>query len=447
MYIKSAKFENIKAFSDVTFEFGDEGKYSGWNVFVGGNASGKSTILKGLALSLVGPDAGRSLLNNNTFGWLKQGSLKGSIVVELEWDKNYDNFRVRGGLPNTSIEVGVKWNKDKDEDTPVFRGVDKYTRNRTRILSAERGPWDPNAEGWFCAGYGPMRRLTGSSSEAVRYSVSGGVVSHMVTLFREDAALSESEEWLKKLYSRVLEKNSETSEHHILLDGVKSFLNTGLLPHNLQISKVTVDHVLLENTEGLELPMRDLSDGCRSVYAFILDLIHSFFEVYGSVGLFEKSDEGYYQVNKPGVVLIDEIEAHLHPAWQQILPEWLKTRFPQVQFIVTSHSPIIAQAADPGGIYILPLQNEIEREPRRLQQHEYEKIVLRRAEKTLLGEAFGLKTTFSKRANQLIEQWQRLNAKKKAGASLSTQENKDLKELNDQMELIFEEPVPAWSTK
>jgi len=260
----------------------------------------------------------------------------------------------------------------------------------------------------------------------------------MVTLFREDAALSESEEWLKKLHSRVLEKNGEASEHKTLLEGVQTFLNAGLLPQDLQISKVTVDHVLLRNAEGLELPMRDLSDGCRSIYAFILDLIHSFFEVYRAESLFKQSEEGYIFIDKPGVVLIDEIEAHLHPSWQQILPDWLKTRFPKVQFIVTTHSPIIAQAADPGGIYVLPLQNEIDRAPRRLDQHEYDKIVLRRAEKTLLGEAFGLKDTFSKRAKQLIDEWKRLNAKNKAGALLTPAERADLNELGEQMQFIYE---------
>jgi predicted ATP-binding protein involved in virulence len=438
MYIKSATFENIKAFSDVTFNFGHKGIYAGWNVLVGGNASGKSTILKGIALCIAGPEMGRTLISNNTEGWISKGNLKGSIKTEIQWDHSLDKFRRKGGLANDSFEAAVRWSKDREEDTPIFRGIDRYTNKRTRIITADRGPWDTNAEGWFCAGYGPMRRLTGSSTEAVRYSIGGGVVSRLVTLFREDAALSESEEWLKKLHSRVLERNGEASQHKTLLEGVQSFLNAGLLPHDLQISKVTVDHVLLRNAEELELPMRDLSDGCRSVYAFILDLIHSFFEVYGTEGLFQKNDDGYTFVDKPGVVLIDEIEAHLHPTWQQVLPDWLKTRFPKVQFIVTTHSPIIAQAADPDGIYVLPLQNESERQPRRLEKHEYEKIVLRQAEKTLLGEAFGLKTTYSKRANQLIDEWKRLNAKNKAGADLTAKELKELKALENQMELIFE---------
>ena len=282
-----------------------------------------------------------------------------------------------------------------------------------------------------------MRRLTGSSPEAVRHAVGSGVVSRMVTLFREDAALTESEEWLKKLHSRVLEQNGLTSDHRTLLNGVTSFLNSGLLPHDMKISKVTVDHVMMKGPNGLELPMRDLSDGYRSVYAFILDLIHNFYEVYGSEDLFGRSEEGFSHIDKPGVVLIDEVEAHLHPAWQQLLPEWLKTRFPRVQFIVTTHSPIIAQAADPGGVYVLPLQDEA-RQPRRLDDHEFERIKWGRAEKILLGTAFGLRHTRSKWANDQIERWKKLNAMKKAGVGLSTPENKEYHQLGEQLKLALE---------
>ena len=47
-----------------------------------------------------------------------------------------------------------------------------------------------------------------------------------------------------------------------------------------------------------------------------------------------------------GVILIDEIDAHLHPAWQKRIGFWLKAHFPNIQFIVTTHSPFICQAAD-----------------------------------------------------------------------------------------------------
>jgi hypothetical protein len=352
----------------------------------------------------------------------------------------HDEFRERGRTPSGVLEAGLVWLKEPQASSiPTLRGWERKNPQGKKVQPADRGPWHPNVKGWFCAAYGPMRRLTGSSTEAVRYAATGGILGRMVTLFREDAALTESEEWLKKLHSRVLENgDSDPFGYKQLLEEVKAFLSAGLLPNGLRISKITVDHVMLTNEAGMELPMRDLSDGCRGVYACTLNLIHSMHEVYGTEGLFKQTASGDWQIARPGVVLIDEVESHLHPAWQQTFPEWLKTRFPKVQFIVTTHSPLIAQAADPGGIYVLPLQDEYDRGPRRLDQHEYEKIKWGRAEKVLLGAAFGLKSTRHSWANSKIERWQHLNAKFNAGVKLTHQEREERRDLYGQLKLALE---------
>src|SRR5260370_15426615 len=106
------------------------------------------------------------------------------------------------------------------------------------------------------------------------------------------------------------------------------------------------------------------------------------YEVYGGSNLFEKRG-GRQIVDRPGVVLVDEIEAHLHPAWQRDIPEWLKIHFPNVQFLVTTHSPLVAQAADPNGVFVMPSQFEPGRAPRPLDKAEFERLRLGRAEKTL----------------------------------------------------------------
>jgi hypothetical protein len=54
-----------------------------------------------------------------------------------------------------------------------------------------------------------------------------------------------------------------------------------------------------------------------------------------------------------GVVLIDEVDAHLHPRWQREIGFRLCKAFPEIQFIVTSHSPFVAQAASENGLFVL----------------------------------------------------------------------------------------------
>jgi hypothetical protein len=450
MYVKSVTLEGIKKFKNLEFDFKrPDGGYAGWTVFLGGNASGKSTILKSIALALAGPDAGRLLLGSPTdwVGWIRKDERSAEARAILSWDQSFDHFKGGGAPPGRSFEAGIRLSlghkKASDNESwpneaiPTLREVEKRSPKGTRILTAQRGPWESNAAGWFSAGYGPMRRLTGSSTESVRFSLERGFVSRFVTLFREDAALSESETWLKTNHARWLE--NKKPEIQMLLDGVKALLNDDLLPRGLKISEIKVDHVFVRDPQGLELPMRDISDGCRSVYATILDLVHGMYTVYGIDDLFEIDADGKPIVNKPGVVLIDEIEAHIHPSWQREIPEWLKRHFPLVQFFVTTHSPLVAQAADLNGAFLLPSPADLQSEPRMLDTTETERLRLGRAEKALLGVAFGLKESRSQWALTQIHKWQELNAKSKANVQLNAEEEQELQELGAQMPLAFEQ--------
>ena len=437
MYIKTLHLENVKAFPELKFDLErPDGTYAGWTAFVGGNSSGKSTLLRAIALALMGPEAGNRL-TGPAAGWILKGQTKASSVVTLSWDKQQDEFKKGGKLPGDSFEAGVRWFfEKKGDEVPQFRAAEKRNAAGGRIITAERGPWSPNSDGWFAAGYGPMRRLTGSSSESMRSTLTKDDESRFVTLFREDAALSESEEWLRRMHARSIE--SKSRDQAKILEGVKVLMGDGLLPNGMKISRITVDRVYVQDGQKVELPMRDISDGCRSVYATILDLVHGLYEVYGADGLFETDKGGHPVVKRPGVVIVDEIEAHLHPAWQRDIPYWLKTHFPQIQFLVSTHSPLIAQAADPNGLFILPLQNDYDSKPRPATEVEYEKIRWGSAHKTVLGIAFGLDSTRTRWAAQQLARWQDLNAKKKSGAKLSTGEQKDYKALHEQIEMALD---------
>lgn len=125
MYIKSFQLKEIKAFSDIKFDFGKDGQYAGWNVFVGGNASGKSTILKGMALALAGPVEGRVLLPT-TQGWLRYSAASGAIDLELVFDKEHDTFKGKGVIPIGPFFAGVQWQKPSKEDQlPIFEANKK----------------------------------------------------------------------------------------------------------------------------------------------------------------------------------------------------------------------------------------------------------------------------------------------------------------------------------
>ena len=90
---------------------------------------------------------------------------------------------------------------------------------------------------------------------------------------------------------------------------------------------------------------------------------------------------------EPAVVLVDEIDLHLHPKWQRELIGFLTERFPNTQFIVTSHSPLIVQAASGANIALLKREGDhvvIENHP--------ETIRGWRIDQVLTSELFGLET-------------------------------------------------------
>ncbi|MGQ0840071.1 AAA family ATPase, partial [Actinokineospora sp.] len=121
-------------------------------------------------------------------------------------------------------------------------------------------------------------------------------------------------------------------------------------------------------------------------------------DAYGTIQI--EIRDGTVAVSVPGVVIIDEVDAHLHVSWQKRIGGWLKAHFPKVQFLVTTHSPYICQAADPGGLIRLPGPDQDE-PPMVVGQDLYERIVFGSGDDAVLSDLFGLDTPYSDRAQSL----------------------------------------------
>jgi predicted ATP-binding protein involved in virulence len=88
-----------------------------------------------------------------------------------------------------------------------------------------------------------------------------------------------------------------------------------------------------------ELPYRMLSDGQRTTLAMVADLAYRAAVLNPHFGR-QATEE------TEGLVLIDELDLHLHPKWQRTIVNALKRGFPRFQFVATSHSPFIVQALE-----------------------------------------------------------------------------------------------------
>ncbi len=416
MFIKSISLENIRGFKRLYFSLDrGDGAFAGWTVFTGDNGSGKSTLLKAIAVGLVGRDTARAL-QPSFHHWIREGAHRGSIELELVPVDGDDSLSTSGkatakpfpakvgllnGSKETSLEGASPRGKPKNYATP------------------QRSIWANSPKGWFACGYGPFRRVYGDSPDAARQMVAAST-ERFVTMFQEAASLGEVDRWLKDLNHKALEKKTaEQQQLAILL----KILRDELMPNEITIDRVDSDGLWLRDRKGLKLAWSEMSDGYRSALALLADILRHLIKAYGVEGLVDNDNDGKIFVKRSGVVLIDEIDAHLHPEWQREIGFWLKRHFPNIQFLVTTHSPIICQAADENGLFHLPEPGS-DQKPRALSKSEYRKVIASRPDTILRTVAFGMENTRSPRAVEARSEYAKLRAKEQGGGRLSVSEKK-----------------------
>jgi energy-coupling factor transporter ATP-binding protein EcfA2 len=400
------KIRNVRGFNEVDLDFSrPDGSLAGWTVLAGRNASGKSTLLKALALATSGT-AGAQALYGSFVDWLRLGTDLAEVEIQIQVSPD----DVKGAFIRDPHHrsSSMEWTLIPDESEPRIK-------LKTQTNEDFNGPWRTNNPlGWFLAGYGPYRRLSERASDEHRLPVR---LSRLLSLFR-DVPLMECVEWLQQVHLRKLEKRPGAAQ---LEQTVLTILNDGLLPDGLRLDEVDSEGVWTVQ-HGVRLPLGGLSDGYRTTAALVLDIIRLLHDCFETLEV----DESRRQVLHTGIVLIDEVDLHLHVYWQRGFGFWLKRHFPNIQFIVTTHSPFICQAADPRGLIRLPAPGE-DRPAEHVSEELYNTVVNGSIDDAVLTELFGLETPYSEPAERLREDIARLEAKLQTGKA----SDKDRRKLQD----------------
>ncbi|MBK6972201.1 MAG: AAA family ATPase [Sterolibacteriaceae bacterium] len=421
MFIDKVTLKNIRGFRDLEFSLSrGAGVYSGWTVFTGDNGSGKSSLLKAIAVALTGKETARAL-QPSFHRWIRDGQHNASIELQIVRTADDDSLSGEGKAPSKEFPACVSLKnggKEPHVEITVPAGKPKNYSTPQRTI------WSLDARGWFSCGYGPFRRVFGASPEATRQMVAPAT-ERFVTMFQEAASLAEVDQWLRNLSHKDLEgKGEEKQQLAVLIE----ILRDDLMPNQITVDRVDSDGLWLRDRNGLRLAWSEMSDGYRAALALLADILRHLINAYGVSGLTERSSDDKLFVKRSGVVLIDEIDAHLHPEWQREIGFWLKRHFPNIQFLVTTHSPIICQAADENGLFVLPEPGSDD-EPHPLTDEEYRTVIASRPDTILLTPAFGLQNTRSPRAVEGRAEYAKLMAKKRAGAKLTTAERDQANQL------------------
>ena len=415
MYISKVTLKNIRGFADLQFDLTrDDGTYAGWTVFTGDNGSGKTSLLKAIAVDLIGKDTARAL-QPSFHRWIRDGADE-EAFIQLEIVRSpTDDVPVDPGRP-PSPQFPAKIALKNGSKEPTLQATIPAGKPKN-YSTPERTIWSSDAKGWFSCGYGPFRRVFGASPEAMRQMV-GPTTERFVTMFQEAASLAEADQWLRNLKYKELENKAAERDQLALL---MEILRDDLMPNQITVDRVDSDGLWLKDRNRVQLAWGEMSDGYRAALALLTDVVRHLINSYGTADLTQRGPDGKLCIKRSGVVLIDEIDAHLHPEWQRQVGFWLKQHFPNIQFLVTTHSPIICQAADTNGLFVLPEPASGD-PPRPLTREDYRKVIASRPDTILLTPAFGLQNTRSPRAVAARAEYAQLQAKKRAGARLTAKE-------------------------
>ena len=289
MYISRIRLRNIRSIDELDIDLHARSATNNSLLLLGDNAIGKSTILRSIALGLCDRGSASGLLGDLYGNLVTDGRDTGSIELDLR----------RGNQTHTIVT------------TIVRAGADSHVEKLQK--DAKNFPWDEI----FLCGYGPTRVLQGTNDYS-EYVTADAVYG----LFNYGWALQNPELVLRRRSWR----DSNTEEH--VLHALAKIL---MLDHPDSLSLSPRGLTLRMGRSG-STTFGALADGHRSTLNWVLDLI-------GWTHLTGRAEPR-------GIVLIDEIENHLHPTWQRNVLRLIAQQFPRVQFITTSHSPFPA-----AGIY------------------------------------------------------------------------------------------------
>ncbi|MCB9678979.1 MAG: AAA family ATPase [Alphaproteobacteria bacterium] len=210
------------------------------------------------------------------------------------------------------------------------------------------------------------------------------------TLFSPNARLIHAETWLRKLAFGALRSKGGPPE--ALFEAVLSTI-TGLLP-GVTGMDVTEDSVTVQGEHFAGLGLDNLSDGYLTTLGWTLDMLARWVEAERREG---RNPDGDIAKQIEALVLVDELDLHLHPRWQRHVMDDLRAAFPNTSFVVTTHSPLTVQSARPGETWVLRQGDDgievLQRDP----------IPGSDADDILTGDLFGLPSTLDNDTLRLLD--------------------------------------------
>lgn len=416
MYLDWMSFQNFRTFRDVEIslihpdqDFASLGipkpRLPNINLLLGDNGLGKSAFLKGVALAALGPAVGDAGIYAYRL-----------VRREARQRKTGAKSRKRTSdvAPEQTASLKARFRPHEQDRVPKQIRVVESDVAIQAIGDLEKLVWrHPEQKLWhpifqaasdafFFVGYGAARRVERRERVdlATRQASSFVRAQRVQGLFEESYPLVPLTAWLPGI--RTSNKGRFAQ--------VVGLINR-LMAEHYHFSGEMEDGEYLFDRGGLKVPFPAMSDGYRAFLGWIGDLLYHVVTTCPS---------GKKLVDNRGIVMVDEIDLHLHPKWQMTVLPVLAKELPNLQFIMTSHSPLLVGSLEWMNIIVMQPAAQESSVARRISApvHGLD------ADQVLLTEFFGMETTRAEGKEKRLKQ---LTVKAREG------DLKAAKELMEQM--------------
>ncbi len=358
VYFQSLTIENVRCFKgEHTIDLSDgNGKPAMWTVILGNNNTGKTTLLRCLAdLEPTKMSEKKILDSNNQSDGESERFLTSKIYKatnEIERKKKYQRkntsdlpYRVFSGL---IIQQGLSYS-DLSQllekmGYPIQIHPSKFWGFGPGILQGiyAGNKIDKVLLHMLIYPYGATRR-------AARQDLPSDQRGIVLDPFLDTIEYLNVEDWLLRIH---IAKQGGESNAEIAWNLVEKLFQSAMpdvLGMSVETNSHSLESMIVARTNAGTMPLRNLGYGYQSMAVWLADFAQKMLQRYNY------APDSFAQ---PAIVLIDELDSHLHPEWQRTIISTLKENFPRTQFIVTTHSPLIVQSFEKVNLVVLHKNEE-----------------------------------------------------------------------------------------
>ena len=342
MFVRAINIQNYRGIEKLQMDFSE-----GVNVIIGNNGAGKTSLLNAIAVII-----------NQPMQMIRDSNSPINIIDDVRVTTAVIGGAVTQPIPHYPVNITgsvIFNNKEYECDREVLDAASGYGSKHTALMDFFRENFgDPSiAFPLLCflnAGRGQIIQ-----KKKAYISLNGEAVKRIEgynKAFSSEINIDDIQDWCFKMdFTEFQDKKpvKEYMEFQAIVSRFFSLIDESSPAIKVYYSGKKESIVLNDGSE--EKPLYQLSAGYQAVLCTIIEL------AYRAV-ILNPSMENVSE-NITGIVLIDEIEMHLHPAWQWRILEALRGTFPKVQFIIATHSPIILSSASNASVFLMNSPNEV----------------------------------------------------------------------------------------